>query len=597
MSRFENNKNEMRKPASSLVKARALLLTAVSAGVVCIGFGHIGIAQAQIQMTLPVPAKQFLFGKSMVHQAAYTEVVSKGTLDGVKLSSDGAAIKAFYEERDYKPYWTDNNRNLERARDVLTLLEESWTHGLNPQAYHATEIRALLNDPARDDDRLELLLTDAVGRYGRDMSGMRINAAAANEVAKYWRQPMAYADFLHQINQTDDPEAVMNALAPQGQFYNALRDELKRLSRESDRFEHLPPLRFAGKSFYPGDYSAEVPALRERLGITHNQQKGRAHLYDDDTAAAVMRFQREHGLSADGIIGQKTLALLNRNVRGQIEQVVANMERLRWMEKEKPDRYVLVNIPSQRLWAVDKGKVVHEMDVIVGKPDRQTKSFKAEIQGIRFNPKWNVPPGIKVKDFLPKLREDPTYLAQKGIEIYVGSGAERRTIDGTEIDWSSVQPSDMHQLTMVQQQGANNALGRIRVLMPNDYDIYLHDTNAPEYFNKSKRTLSSGCVRLSHPEDIARFVLADKPGWSNEKMQQTIDRGATTEVMARAPFPVYLVYQTMWLDAEGRLVYGEDVYKRDQRLIKALVDIGGLHINDADSTRLAERADTPTKRF
>ncbi len=577
-------------------------MAAVSAGVVCTAFGYIGMAQAQmqmgqIQMTLPMPAQQFLFGKSMVQQAAYTEAVTKGTLEGTKLSSDGAAIQSFYETREHKPYWTDNKRNLEKARAALTVLQESWTHGLNPDDYHVDEITTLLNDEARDDDRLELLLTDAVGRYGRDMSGMRINASAANETAKYWRQPLAFADFLAQINQSEEPETVMENLAPKGKFYNALRAELVRLSKENSRAENLPALRFTGKSFYPGERSADVPALRARLHVAHNPQKGPAHFYDDDTAAAVMRFQRENGLDADGVIGQKTLALLNRNVRSQIEQVVANMERLRWMDEQKPERYILVNIPSQRLWAVEKGEVIHEMDVIVGKPERQTKAFKAEIQGIRFNPKWNVPPGIKVKDFLPKLREDPTYLAQKGIQIYTGSGAGRRTIDGTEIDWSTMRASDMNRLTMVQQQGANNALGRIRVLMPNDYDIYLHDTNAPEYFNKSKRTLSSGCVRMSHPEDIARFVLANNPGWTDEKMQQTLARGATAEVMAREPFPVYIVYQTMWMDAEGRLVYGEDVYKRDQRLIKVLAEAGGLHIPKSDSTRFADRADAMIKKF
>jgi murein L,D-transpeptidase YcbB/YkuD len=429
------------------------------------------------------------------------------------------------------------------------------------------------------------------------MTGMRVNANAAQEVSKYWRQPMAYADFLAQVNETDNPKALIEKLAPQGKFYAALRDELIRLSRESSRKENQPPLRFTGKTFYPGDRSADMPALRARLDVTHNPKKGPENFYDDDPAAAVMRFQRENGLDADGVIGQKTLALLNRNVRSQMEQVVANMERLRWMDTEKPERYILVNIPSQRLWAVEKGDVVHEMDVIVGKPERQTKAFKAEVQGIRFNPKWNVPPGIKVKDFLPKLREDPTYLAQKGIQIYVGSGADRRTIDGTEIDWSTMRASDMNRLTMVQQEGANNALGRIRVLMPNDYDIYLHDTNTPEYFNKSKRTLSSGCVRMSHPEDIARFVLSSNPGWSEQKMQQTLARGSTAEVMAKNPFPVYIVYQTMWLDAEGRLVYGEDVYKRDQRLIKVLADAGSLHIPGSDSTRVAERADSSTKKF
>lgn len=597
MSRSENNKNQTQNPASLQKGIRAFLLTAVSAGIVCTAFGYTGMAQAQMQRGLPVPAQHFLFGKSMVHQAAYNEAVTQGTVGGEKLSSDGAAIKAFYESRDYKPYWTDSRRNLEKARAVVALLQDSWTQGLNPDEYHVKKLSELLADGNRDEDRLELLMTDAAGRYGRDMTGMRVNAAAANESAKYWRQPLAYNEILTRIGNTENPKRVLEDLAPKGVFYNRLREELIRLSQESGTHDSILPIRLGGKPFYPGDRSTDVAALRTRLGVTHDSRRGPENYYDDETAAAVMNFQRENGLDADGVIGPKTLALLNLDTRAQMAQVIANMERLRWMDEKKPERYILVNIPSQRLWAVDKGEVVHEMDVIVGKPDRQTKTFKAEIQGIRFNPKWNVPMGIKVKDFLPKLREDPTYLSQKGIEIYLGTGSERRTIDGTEIDWSSMTRADMSRLTMVQRQGANNALGRIRVLMPNDYDIYLHDTNTPEYFEKSKRTLSSGCVRMSHPEDIARFVLSRNEGWSDEKMQRTLERGATAEVMASTPFPVYLVYQTMWLDSEGRLVYGDDVYKRDQRLLKVLADAGGLHILKSGVTRYADISGPATRKF
>lgn len=596
MSRTENNKNDLQQsPPPSYKKLRGFLLAAVSAGLVCTAFGHTGMAQAQI-LNLTVPAKHFLFGKTMLHQAAYNESVMQGALGGHKLS-DKAAIKAFYESRDYKPYWTDSRRNLERTRAVAALLQDSWTQGLNPDEYHVDEISALLNSDDRDEDRLEMLMTDAVGRYGRDMSGMRVSAAAANETAKYWRQPLAYGEILSRISQTENPEGVLEDLTPKGAFYNRLREELITLNRERSQYDSILPIRLTGKSFYPGDRSGDVPALRTRLGVTYDPDNGSENFYDDKTASAVMNFQREHGLDADGVIGSKTLSLLNRGTREQIEQVIANMERLRWMDDKKPERYILVNIPSQRLWAVEDGEVVHEMDVIVGKPERQTKAFKAEVQGIRFNPKWNVPMGIKVKDFLPKLREDPNYLAQKGIEIYQGSGSARRTIDGTEIDWANMSRADMGKLTMVQQQGANNALGRIRVLMPNDYDIYLHDTNAPEYFGKAKRTLSSGCVRMSHPEDIARFVLSHNEGWSDEKMEKVLNRGATAEVMAQQPFPVYIVYQTMWLDADGRLVYGDDVYKRDRRLLKVLADAGSLHIPESGKTRYAEASGGMAKKF
>lgn len=569
-------------------------MAAVSAGILCAGSGYAGMAQAQIQKALPSP--DFLFGRNLLQQAAYGESIARGAVGTSKLS-DSSAISDFYEARDHKPFWTNSRAHLDQAREVLQLLQDSWTHGLNPAEYHVDDITALLADEQRDDARLELLITDAVARYGRDMTGMRVNATAANEYAKFWRQPLAFADVLMHISTAENPRNALEELMPHNAFYDRLREELVRLSRESAKYENTPPVKLTGKTLYPGDRSDGVPALRARLGVYYDSDLGPEDFYDDETASALMNFQRENGLDADGIIGPKTLALLNRSYRDQMEQVIANLERLRWMDEQKPDRYILVNIPSQRLWAVDHGDVVHEMDVIVGKPDRQTRAFKAEVQGIRFNPKWNVPMGIKMKDFLPKLQEDPTYLTQKGIEVYEKTAEGRVTIDPTTVDWANMSRSDMNRLSMVQSQGAHNALGRIRVLMPNDFDIYLHDTNTPEYFEKTQRTLSSGCVRLAHPEDIARFVLSHNENWSDEKMNAVIDRGSTVEIAAAEPFPVYIVYQTMWLDSEGRLVYGSDVYKQDRRLIKALAQGNDFHIPESDRTRLAEAVDSDNHKF
>ena len=590
MSRLEN-KNQNKTLSPSYKKMRVFLLAAVSVGVVATaGGGYAGIAQAQMAL----PGTEFLFGRNLLKQAAYGESIAQGTVGASKLSDSGA-INAFYELRDHKPFWTGSRNNTEKTRGVLTLLQDAWTHGLNPAEYHVDEISDLLSAEDIDSTRLELLMTDAVARYGRDMTGMRVNAAAANEYAKFWRQPLAFADVLTRLSASENAKNTLEDLAPQNAFYDRLREELVRMNRERASYDDVLPIKLTGKTFYPGDHSAGVVSLRKRLGVEHDSDMGPENFYDDRTASALMKFQRENGLDADGVIGPKTLELLNRSNRDQMEQVIANLERLRWMDEQKPDRYIMVNIPSQRLWAVDNGNVVHEMDVIVGKPERQTKAFKAEVQGIRFNPKWNVPMGIKMKDFLPKLQQDSSYLAQKGIEIYEGSGSSRRTVDPASVDWSAMSRGEMSRLSMVQRQGANNALGRIRVLMPNDFDIYLHDTNTPEYFEKTQRTLSSGCVRLSHPEDIARFVLSRNEGWSDEKMEAMIERGATSEVAAAAPFPVYIVYQTMWLDGDGRLVYGADVYKQDRRLIKVLAQGNDFHIPESAGTRLAVASDNPVR--
>lgn len=591
-SGFKMSRQLENKQDRSYRKVKTFLTVALSAGLMCSAAGYSAMAQGQFA----VPANVLFFGNSLLKNASYNEVLANGALGDRKLA-DGSAIQAFYEGRDHKPVWTGSKSNLEKAADVFSILKNSWTHGLNPQDYHVDKISALMEQAGKDDFELELLLTDAVARYGRDMTGMRINAMAANEYAKFWRQPQSHEDILLAVATKDDPQEALENLAPQDQLYERLQEELIRLSRESAEYDSILPIKLGKTTFYPGDSSKGVSALRQRLGVGYDPDAGPESRYDDETAVAVMDFQRRHNLEPDGVVGPKTLALLNRSHKDQIHQVIANLERLRWMDQDKPDRYILVNIPSQTLWAVDDGEVKYEMPVIVGKPERQTKAFKSEVKGIRFNPNWTVPMGIKMKDFLPRLQEDPTYLTQKGIEIFEGTGKDRRTVDPLEVDWMAVTRADMNRYRMVQAQGDNNALGRIRVLMPNDFDIYLHDTNTPEYFNKTERTLSSGCVRVSRPEDIARFVLSDNEGWTDDKMEAVIAKGNTVEVSAAEPFPVYIVYQTMWLDDQNRLVYGPDVYKQDKRLIKVMAQADNFHIPSSQSTEMAEVVDKSVGKF
>jgi murein L,D-transpeptidase YcbB/YkuD len=251
---------------------------------------------------------------------------------------------------------------------------------------------------------------------------------------------------------------------------------------------------------------------------------------------------------------------------------------MRWLEDELPERYVLVNIPSQTLSAYDNGKLAFDMNVVVGLPFRQTKTFHTDIHGVRFNPTWSVPMGLKMSDFLPKLRKDPLYMSDKGLKFIRGYGRDAVHLDPTKIDWNAMTWRDMANLRLVQTSGDENALGRIRILMDDEYDIYMHDTNHKEFFAKTQRTYSSGCVRLSEPEKMARFVLnRNDGGWSQAKIQEAVASGETFEVDA-APTPVYIVYRSIWLGRDGHLVYGADVYKQDEKLIALLKAADAFHI-------------------
>lgn len=501
----------------------------------------------------------------LLYNAAIERGVIKGEVAGNELHAENALL-VFYKARDNRPLWLDDNYSKIGA--ILPVLEKSWTHGLNPEKYHISKIYELLENPflARK-GQLELLVSDAVARYGRDLSGMRIDPASINQKAEYWRMPKDSLEILHMAAASDDVAGMLESLAPQGQLYEKLRDELVRLTREEGDYDHLLPIELNDHHFEPGERANAVNKIRQRLGFTNS-----GVTYDDDLAAAVMDFQRKHGLDADGIIGPKTLALLNRGKKDRVEQVVANLERMRWLDQEKPERYILVNIPSQRLWAIENGKVAHDMPVVVGMPWRRTKNFKTEVTGVRFNPTWTVPLSLKMQDFLPKLKKDPSYLAEKDIEVIRGYGRDAITLDPTAIDWHSTTWSEMGKLRFVQGPGDHNALGRIRILMPNQYNIYLHDTNHKELFVRGDRTLSSGCIRLARPHDIASFILGRNQNWSDDMMQPIIDTGETTEINSDSTLPVYIVYQSIWFDDNGELVYGPDVYKRDKELIEVLAE-------------------------
>lgn len=491
---------------------------------------------------------------------------------------DPKAVKAFYTARDYQPYWVGRNRAKSSARDLTEILERSWQHGLNPYSYHLEQIHALLDQ--RDEAQLadlDILLSDAFVRLGQDLSGIRVDPKFMKSNKRYWRAPLTADYLLERLDQERDVGDLVESLEPKGQTYKHLQRELERLVQaKPEPYESVLPIRFSGL-LHPNERDKGVPALRVRLGIS-TPQTDDPLLYDDQLAAAVIRFQQENGLKDDAIVGGQTLEILNRSRKEKILQLIANLERLRWVEEKKPEKFVVVNIPSATLWAVDHGKVEFEMPVIVGRKKRSTNIFRTEITGVRFNPDWTVPPTIKRDDILPKLREDPEYLTNKGMQLISGRGDEAVTLDPHAFDWQNVTEDELKDLRMVQIPGAHNPLGRVRILMPNGYNIYLHDTNERQYFSRANRAASSGCVRMKDPVKMANFILRVKNGWDEYSADTIIQTGKMRDVFIQKTVPVYLLYYTVWLNDAGEVVYGNDLYEFDRDLIKMLEDIDGFFI-------------------
>ena len=495
--------------------------------------------------------------------------------------SDEAAIRDFYEARENAPYWIDGNGLNANGVALFNTLETAWTHGLNPAKYHMNVLKTLKDRPNfLRSAHLELLLTDAFMRYARDLSGMRVeNVESMQTSSEYWRKRMPAAQALTYLDSEKSFSAVLEAVEPQSKTYHKLRAELITLNRQTQEanYDYVLPIKI-DYMLRPGERHPKVPDLRIRLGT--EQQTGDALRYDDRMVAAVMRFQRENHLEDDGIVGSRTLQLLNSTQIDKKHQLIANMERLRWAPTDRPQRYIAVNIPSAKLWAIKGEKVALEMPVIVGNPGRRTRSFITYVEGVRFNPDWTIPSTIKRFDILPKIKEDVNFLEEKGIVLLKGYGSNAKTIDPRSINWQTISWNEVQSIRMVQKPGENNPLGRVRVLMPNIYNIYLHDTNHPEYFERTERALSSGCMRMKEPEKVAQFIMETRGDWRKQDMHAAIGSGVKTDISIEQRMPVYVYYYTNWIDTDGKVVFGSDVYKNDTKLIKLLAENGDLYLPD-----------------
>jgi L,D-transpeptidase YcbB len=266
--------------------------------------------------------------------------------------------------------------------------------------------------------------------------------------------------------------------------------------------------------------------------------------------AALKRFQEQHGLAPDGVLGKATFAALNVPASERVKQIASNLERHRWLPHSLGSRYVYVNVPAFRLDAYDSGQRVLSMKVVVGAEyqGRATPVFSDSMKYVVFRPYWNVTPDIQKKEIGPLVKKDSTYLARNDMEYYRVNGARH----------------------IRQKPGPKNALGYVKFLFPNDYNIYMHDTPEKSLFGKTVRAASHGCVRLEHPEELAAFAL----GWPADSIRWAMDAGPDNALKTLPKkIPVYIVYFTAY-GRDGRLYFGEDLYKRDD-LLKSRIELAG----------------------
>lgn len=288
--------------------------------------------------------------------------------------------------------------------------------------------------------------------------------------------------------------------------------------------------------------------------------------YDDPVEAAVAAFQRRYGLETDGVVGARTLAAMNLPVAARIDQIRVNLDRARWVLERPARDYLLVNIAGFRAFLM-RGDAIHwETRVVVGQPYRRTPVFRSRILYLVFNPTWTVPPVILKNDVIPEAIADPAAVTRRDLQVVAADGS---AVAPQEVDWARYRSGGLP-YQLVQPPGPGNALGRVKFILPNPYNVYLHDTPARELFRSADRSFSSGCIRVERPLELAALLLDEDPDWGPAEIEAAVATGLTRTVFLPRPVPVMILYWTAGMGPDGGFGFYPDVYERDAAVLRAL---------------------------
>jgi len=317
----------------------------------------------------------------------------------------------------------------------------------------------------------------------------------------------------------------------------------------------------------PGDSSELIPRIRERLiKLRYQITDSLSTLLDEKLVFQLKVFQEDWGLNPDGVIGKATLEGLNSLPYKLISQLKVNMERYRWLPLKVTEKYIIVNIANYKLDLISGTDTLVSMRVIVGKETRSTPVFNEQISYIVFSPSWTVPHTILQDDVIPELLKGPEYLEKRNMKLLRNDGSE---LAYSEIDWSVISKDNFPYMVR-QSPGPGNALGQVKFMFPNTYNVYIHDTPSKGSFAREERDMSSGCVRVENPFDLAVLLLSDIPEWSPLKIRTAMQQDKEQTVRLKIPVDVVLIYLTAWTDGKDRIQFRKDVYQKDEKVMAAL---------------------------
>jgi len=506
------------------------------------------------------PGKAVVQDTSITHQTSFNNrFLDSAQLDDFLSKNDTfknyrGQYFDFYKQRNYEYAWFDSAGMTEQVHNFINLLNSSIGDLEDSSLYNAS-LYGLINnmsgsDSARYHDSIpnaELLLTGQFFSYAAKVykgSDMDISQLG-------WFIPRKKVDLTALL------DSALHSKATETDQYVPLNSQYKKLVAflpkyyEMQKVAPADSIPWPAKPVHKGEKNDIIPAVKDRLVLFGDLDvNDSTKVLDTALFRAAKAFQRRMGLSADGVIGAKMVEQLNVPVAKRVQQILINLERLRWMPPDVDTNYVFVNIPEYKLYVFDSGALQYTMNVIVGSAANNTVIFNGNLKYIVFAPYWNVPESIVEKEIVPSMKKDPNYITKNNMEITGKS----------------------HGLPIVRQKpGGNNSLGLVKFLFPNNYNIYFHDTPNRDLFDASNRNLSHGCIRLGEPMKFAQYLLrADTTTYPTRKIDSLMHGTKEYWVSLKKPLPVFIGYFTAWVDRSGVLNFRKDIYNHDDKMATKL---------------------------
>ncbi len=527
----------------------------------------------------------------------------KGILNGLEYGKYApadlktpASVKKLYAKRHYNTFWITSDFDISKNLfEMVDVIEKSGEEGLEQSKYHLSEIVGILDDLKNDVDlshrdrnvaiaQVDVLLSDAFLTMAKDLREGELNYRKFNNILKVksekeevnynWENPsrgMDYIAFLEKVSASGNLERELLALATPNELYFQMKEAYKLYKNIALQggWKKIPK----GKQLRLGNISKKrVPLMAERLYLT-----GDLDYFDPDITVvtgemkdALKHYQKRMAIWPSGVLTDITRNALNVSVEKRLKKIKLNLERMRWESKEFGPEYVYVNIPDFKMRFVKNGVDEIKMRVVVGKKKNPTPIFNSTFSYMVLNPTWAVPSSIVKKEMLPRIQEDPDYLATRKFKLYQWVNKGKKEIDGFDIDWWQYDENSHLPYTFVRQAGKGNPLGSVKFMFPNKYAVYMHDTPQKNLFKNSRRAYSHGCIRLHKPQELLEYMSNNYTSVPYSQVKKIQKSGQSQSVSLDHGIPVYIRYYTAWAEIDAGVSFRGDIYGYDKIQYKLL---------------------------